>query len=954
MNIPRIPDRQSIGHQLTSGVCGPGLLQVDQTDNKLAEWVQPQLNKSLYKHFRFRLRKISDDFTKLFTKSNGSRLKKKRLYLSELRESDFEDESEIENDGIDDFLDADTIIERNTLLNDQGSLTNSGNNNNTNNNNIQNPQPSTLENNCDERFQKVNWKSFIPPIENVRPKIFKDIRFTDYNSNSNFNNNLTSKILRKRLNSDKTHNYYIPSNIIKDLDENYEIKEIDYTKNRTSKLKVFDLSDGDLIASNMVRTKFVEYDSHKNVIAYITGKSFSKVIFAVISESDSNDKLSFKIDSRFPRKVFDVDTKVKCIKFASISHELMTVKDYVAILTENMLTVIKIDNVQLNRKIGKFECSLWLTLPLSKFSDFPFADISFNPWKDGQCALIDIKGNWFIYDIPIIQSDRLRCNSCEDTTIIPKYKGTIFDPADLLSFKRIVWSSVESRLLLITSSKITEIDIKEKWEREIVEAVSWSEIREFKNMAFNLSILLTSKEVIILYKNPNDGIIRRILSWKHGLNPDDKTYKFSLHYIKFNNATFIFISIYSKIENIIYGHSFLYQGKNIWSIGEDTIVNIPKAFKGIETICDTHQNFNGNFSIDNLRINLILRGIDSQTIYGYLLDVKGTDSTENIEEFYRSKDDGELYDKLHKPHKKISEVALSLLNSITYEPPEGYDKSKDDETLEEYGYSLSKSLNRLLESIKLDSYSELLLSIDKPLGYFENLTEYASLLDQFIQHYKDQKVSFNDLSMLFTILLNEPIHDIDIFHSKILQCWEPVTSSAEHLTREIVKNLVAGFIRYLKPDIYEKMYQSLEESLDDDHKAIFNSWGDENDDYMDEMAKMSASFMSSQSQMFNKDLQPIIPMVSSSQKKKSNKSATSKWKVNKITRSSGLSHNREYSATSFNSSQVSSSLPDNMTPAFSLTQQPPILSQSFITPTASQETYSQKQKKKKKKVGGFN
>lgn len=953
MNIPKIPGRQSIGHQLTSGVCGPGLLQVDQTDNKLAEWIQPQYSDLLYKHFRFRLKRITDDFTRLFTTTNNKRSLKKRPYLSELRESDFEDESDIENDGIDDFLDAETIIERNTLLNHQESSNISENDNNSNN--IQNHQSSDLEYNDHETFKRLDWNSFIPPIENVRPKIFKDIRYTGYNSNNNNNNNLTSKILNKRLNIDKMHNDYIPSNIVKQLDENYEIKELDAIKTKNNKLKVFDLSDGDLIASNMIGTKFAEYNAQKNVIAYVTGKSFSKVVLAVISEYDSDDKLSFKIDSRFPRKVFDVNAKIKCIKFASIQHEKSTMKDYVAILTENMLIVIKITNVHIKGKIGEIECSFWLTLSLTSFSDFPFADITFSPWKDGQCALIDIKGNWFICNIPTIQSDRLRYNSCgEIDNIIPKYKGTIFDPTNLLSFKRITWSSTESRLLLITSSKITEIDIREKWERVIVEAVSWSEIREFKNMAFGLSILLTSKEIIILEKNFNDGTTRRVLSWKHDLNPDDKTYKFSLHYIKFNDATFIFISIYSKVENVIYGHSFLYQGKNIFSIGEDTIVNIPEPFKGIETICDTHQTFNGNFNIENLRINLILRGIGSQTIHEYLLDVKDTNMTKNIEKIYEGKNNIELYDKLLKPHKNVSEVALSLFNSITYEPPEGYDKSKDEETLEKYGFSLSQSLNRLLESRKIDSYSQLLSSLYKPLGYFENLTEYASLLDQFILHYKDQNVSFNDLSMLFSVLLNEPIDDIDIFHSKILQCWEPVTSSAEHLTREIVKDLVINFVRYLKPDLYKNTYQSLEDSLDEDYRSIFNSWGDENNEYMDETTKMSSGFISSQSQIFTKNSQPVIPIVASSQQKKSRRSNVSKWKINKASKLSNLSRNREDYVTSFNGSQISSSLPDNMTPAFSLTQQPPKLSKSFITPTASQETSSQKQKKRKKKVGGFN
>lgn len=48
----------------------------------------------------------------------------------------------------------------------------------------------------------------------------------------------------------------------------------------------------------------------KNVIAYVTGKAFSKIVLVVISEHDSNDKLSFNIDTRLPRKVFDVNAKI--------------------------------------------------------------------------------------------------------------------------------------------------------------------------------------------------------------------------------------------------------------------------------------------------------------------------------------------------------------------------------------------------------------------------------------------------------------------------------------------------------------------------------------------------------------------------------------------------------------------------------------------------------------------
>lgn len=928
MNIPNLPVRQSVGHQLTSGVHGPGLLLVDQTDKKAARWVQPQVDDQKYEQFKFQLKKISDDFTTVYT-SNNNKVGKKRAYISELRESDLEDESGAESADIDEFTDTETVMGA-PNQNQSGSES----------------RETTLEEDDEGKdlFKHINWKTFIPIIEDYRPRIFKDIKPME-------NTLDLERVFNKRLDTEMSHGDYIPQAVVKQTDPAYEIKDIDGIGKKDSPFRIFDLSDGSSIVSNMVKTRYLQYNSQKNIIAYATGEAHSKVVLAVLSTAHSNDKSILNIDSRYPKQVIDVHSKIKCIKFAALSSEMYSLKNYVGVLTDTTLTIIRIEEAGKKNLAWNFKCSHWLTLPLNHFSEFPFADIAFNTYKRGQCALIDIKGNWFVYDIPILQPARFRQIPLGSPIPKASYKGSIYDPTDLFSFKRISWSSKSSRLLLITSPKIVEIDLLEEWQRDIVEALSWSEIREFKNIVFNFSAVLTSKEIIIIDKD-HDGVSKRLISWKHDLHPKDKTYKFSLHYFKFRDATLISVIIYSKINNMLTEHSFLLRGKNIQSFGEDVFLQVPELFSGIDTISDTQQSLDADFNIKDIKINLILKGVDSPQIKNYIISVTNEQIVPNYLASYKGKEDTELFDKLFSPHKRLPSVAKSIFQSISYNSPAGYEDSKDDEVLEKYGYHLSESLNKKIEQNRIIKGSGLLSDLHDSPEYFERLTELSSLLEQFIQHYRGEEVSFNDIKLLFSTLLNEPIDDIDVFHSKLLQCWEPVTSSAEHLTNQLVKDLVLNFVRYFKPTAHDELYHKLESSLDDSYKAVLDSWGVEDDDFM-ENDTIANSLIGSQSQIFTRDSQPTIPTVGSSQRSKTKRSSTGTNLVRKTTRLPTLSQTRDTSMSSFQSSQLAGILPDNMTPAFTL-MQPPLLSQSFSSPRASQETHSQKPKKKKKKVGGFN
>lgn len=928
MIIPDLPVRQSVGHQLTSGVHGPGLLLVDQTDTKPAQWVQPQVNDNRYEHFKFQLKKISDDFTALYT-SNKNKIGKKRAYISELRESDLEDESGAESADIDEFTDTETIVGAD-YQNQSGSEA----------------RETTLEEGIEDKdhSKHINWKSFIPIIEDYRPRIFKDIKPME-------NTLASERMFNKRLHTETSHGDYIPQAVIKKTDPIYEIEEVDGINKKDSPFRIFDLSDGTSIVSNMVKTRYLQYNSQKNIIAYATGETQSKVVLAVLSSTHSNDRSILNIDSRYPKQVTDVHSKIKCIKFASLSPDLYSIKNYVGILTDTTLTIIRIEEVGKRKLAWNFKSSHWLTLPLNHFSEFPFADIAFNTYKRGQCALIDTKGNWFIYDIPILQSARFRHMPLGVPIPTASYKGSIYDPKDLFSYKRISWSSKDSRLLLISSSKIVEVDILEEWQRDIVEALSWSEIREFKNIAFNFSAVLTSKEIIIIDRD-NNSVTKRLISWKHDLNPKDKTYKFSLHYLKFRDATLISVIIYSKINNVLTEHSFLLRGKNIQSIGGDAFLQVPEQFNGIDTISDTQHSVDDNFNIKDIKINLILRGVNSPQIKNYILDVSDEQIVKKNTDLYKGKEDGELFDKLFNPHKKLPYVAKSIFQNISYHSPAGYEASKDDEVLETYGYQLSESLNKRIEEGRIIKGSGLLADLQDSPDYFEKLTELSSLLEQFIQHYKGEEVTFNDIKLLFSTLLNEPINDIDVFHSKLLQCWEPVTSSAEHLTKQLVKDLVLNFVRYFKPNAHGGLYHELEGSLDDSYKAVLDSWGVEDEDSM-ENDTIASSLIGSQSQILSRDSQPTIPTVGSSQRSNSKRHSAGTKPGHKTTRLPTLSQARDTSMSSFQSSQLAGTLPDNMTPAFTL-MQPPLLSQNFSSPRASQDTHSQKPKKKKKKVGGFN
>lgn len=831
--------------------------------------------------------------------------------FAELRDSDFEDESSEDDEYEDYYNDNDT---------EEVSLDNTS-------------QP----------YRFLKWQLLAPRLERLDKELFTKVRWDKLTSNKDIH------VINQRNNVKRNTlvDNFIPKTILQNIDKDFEIRKLDKQKgNRPNNINIFDLSIGDSICSRLFKTQSLESSKRLNAIAYVIGEDRSHVGVSLINEGPG-DKFKFIKGSNFGQNIFDLHSKVKSIKFAAHPYKISPFTEYIAILTGASLHIIKAST---QRCKDVLECHLILTIPLTYFSEFPIADITFNPWNEVQVALIDVKGNWFVYQLPYKKDGRLFELKAHNLSLTMLSKGNIYDPEDVYTFKRISWSSSSERLLLVSSNKVIEVDVDERWQRHVVEAVSWSSIWEYKSIEYGLGILLTSKEVIIIDKENGEGI-KRLISWKHDLESTERNYKFSTHILEFQDIKLLFVSIYSKNDNMIYGHSFLLQGDNYMSVGEDTVINIVDDLSGIDTISDTHQLFDENFDIHNerVKINIFLQGLNDTKIRQYMLEVSNEADMTETNYNYKGKEDTELYLNLVKPANNVADIALFLFQNISYNPPEGYSEDFDDSTLEGYGYLLSKSLNKLIKSDSDENNTQLIDDIGESSEYFSNLNEFSSLLQQFVEYYQEQDISFTDLRSLFSILLNESIDDMDIFNSKLLQCWELITSNAEYLTNEVVKDLVFNYFRYFKRNKYERRDQKCIESLRKPYMDVLSIWGKTDEELMSD----HETGLNSEVDGFGRDSQPIIPMVGSSQKSKTKKRSSTRRNGSKIYRSSQLPQSMNSSVSSIHSSQISSTLPNNMTPAFTLMQRP-LLSQTLSSQQSSQDRHSKKPKKKKRKVGGFN
>lgn len=732
--------------------------------------------------------------------------------------------------------------------------------------------------------------------------------------------------------------------------------------NTKDEIKYLDSSIGDVISMGLIQTSYLSKENIEvNILAYSTGESQSYLslsLFDIESNSENSDNID-RGHKALQTNIVSVNlkSKIKCIKFPVLSQTLGRFSDLVGIITENSFFVLKI--ISINFKTGNIDYTLYNPIHSNKFSDFPLADVAFNPWNMHQFALIDIKGNWAVGSIPNYkQKNSLKISN--------NFKGSIFQPNQLTNLKKIFWSSTDSRIMIMNSNGLTEIDFLENWQMDIAEAITWSEFLDLKKINESWSVLLTSKEIILLSHYYNKEINRE-LSWKHDLIASDRSYRLSLQKLSYSNMTLIVIFIYSRLHNTVYCHGFTINDQIVQSVGNGSLLVLPDIISGVATVSDSERNLDCYLDSDNndISLNLLVKGMDSKTIYNYSIhnDIS-TEGTDNASATGNVQNKIGIHEKFIKQFSGFDDssvmISLKMLEKCKNIVPPDYQVSSDEQTIAKVGYQLSENMNIYLAKRKengdLKVVSQLLFSLTEAnSSYFQDVYEFTSLLDQFFNYYINEDVSFTNVQTVFNILLYQLEHNTDDVYKKLYQCWKETTSQSEVLTTEIIKDVIKASVVFNHPQEEQQRSSEIYSKLSPGYREVFDTWDEPIEELDIENTQMSTN--NNLSQFTQRETQSQIPTIVStqSQAKSSKRKPNSQFSQSQSSIYTRIPKNKQNKAPE--NSQLPNVLPNNMTPAFTLLQTPPFLSSpspsTLSQSQAGSQTRNKKNKKKKRKIGGF-
>lgn len=722
--------------------------------------------------------------------------------------------------------------------------------------------------------------------------------------------------------------------------------------------EVVDPNDAELFSIGGVHTTKdlrLNYD-HQNIICFASGPTNSILNVATLchyleiikmkdQEVKTSKSYSFQLNPERKVTSFDLRSTIKKIKIGTLSPVLNRFSNLLAAITDNGVHFIKIENI--NTSTGEIITSRPDPLPFSALEDFPIADVTFNPWDINEFAVIDTKGNWC--------KGMLSKSNCRKLGLSLTDKGTIFDPEEVSSWKKIEWSGNHNKLFAMDRSKLIELNFQDDSQFELVQAKSWSSLRDFKRVSDDYCILLTSKEIIII--NSRGHVAERVLSWKHDLEPSDTTLKVSVQEVlKFKTEiNLYYIYVFSHLHSQVLVHCFASRGSIIQSLGDSFVMDFGICGKGVNAIgfpvsSSKGNNFSGT-STSNHQIwsSLFVRSSDTLSISKYsVTNVDGTISSPRKNQLETGK--GLL------TYTSQDVVPRGLVKYMTQSLPvlvHSHDITQDFTNFQNYGYKLSERLNKLIESWNDDKrdnhshYPHTLHQISNDLDYFENTDEFSSFLLQFMEYYQGHGFSFNGLEAITNLLVSEQVENWGTFYNKLLQCWDFGSNDEEALAREIMKDIALTTTSFCDfSNLADTNLEALD-CLSKNYREIADLW-DEDFETFDQNLTSESFLINSVSQ--GSQIPPTIRSSQGPSKKVKGQRLRRKTPLHSSqvsSRDSPAFSSSRYSQAS-NASNASNGLPSTMAPAFSL----PISSQPPV-PMLSHSQASQNHKRKKKRVRGF-
>ncbi|SCU87599.1 LAMI_0D06722g1_1 [Lachancea mirantina] len=627
-------------------------------------------------------------------------------------------------------------------------------------------------------------------------------------------------------------------------------------------------------------------------------------------------------------------SRIKRIKFSKLSSGLLRSSDLLGVITESGAHIIKILGISSHHGVAykKFE-----TLNPSSLASFAIADIAFNPWDANEFAVVDVKGNWCIGSI-VRRSARpmgLRLSTSK--------RGTIFDLEELSAWKLIEWSATYNRLLIFDRSKAIEIFLDEDAQLELIQAKTWSTIRDFRRINDELAVLLTSKEIIVM--RLTTLMTERIISWHHRISSEDVTLKVSAKIVTrvFDSSDVLYVFIHSRIKKNILVHAFLLTDQLVQSCGDSFVLTPSAPVRGIDSIdfCESRDVYQNRDLEDAMAFSLFIlwRDSESRGLHKLMLTTQKAEH-----QSYTNCVDEPLTLPLIDDCLTFAPPPDRAIQCMISNVPQGSNPKgavQDFNVFQEYGFSVSAAMNDLIASwdnlkeprsdiLEFSAYS-LLEAAGSP-GEFQSVEEFDSFLTQFTDHYRKHGIWFNDVKSITRLLLQKPLSDWDSLNSELLQCWH-CDDGLDHerlaICREITKKVALTSMGFTQKESAKLVTQQAYDRLSEEHQDMVALWGQNDGDPEIVLEAPVQSVPLSQTSH-------IPPLVKTSQQ------MSNRNQKRPIPSKFGASRFGTFSQHGVES------LPDSITPAFSL---PPASQERAME--SSQSTASQRNRRKKKKVRGF-
>ncbi|KAL3231697.1 RNA polymerase I-specific transcription initiation factor RRN6 [Nakaseomyces bracarensis] len=744
---------------------------------------------------------------------------------------------------------------------------------------------------------------------------------------------------------------YVPTQIMDKLINETRTKD-DFDEEDDTLFTTVDPNCDSLLTIGKVLTKADIRNNldERTLVAYRQPTLRSSLIIASMEKCDikvkdqkgHDEKLEiYKPTHRKYRSLrFNLKSNIKSIKFAKLSEAIGSFSDMIGILTDNAFHVIKLNNF--DSRMREITYTHFEPLTFHEIGDFAIADFDFNPWDSNEVAIIDIKGNWSVVKIPKVMKNSTNMNTLK-LTVKRYHNGSIFDIEELSNWKRIRWSNHFTRLLVMNEARLIELDFKQNWQQEIIQAKTWSKIRDVADLNDRFKLILTSRELIVTATNSlsaekNGTSIRREVSWLHNISQDDATLRCRVQKYHFNKKSIFFVYIFSKRHTVIYLHGFSINDEDsIQSFGVSKLLKVPNISKissiDIETV-ESSDYYHDNSDLNNITTTALVFDEEKNNVYNLCLsnaanymsrDTSFSIAESELKSLVRLPSKG-MQNLMKKVNQKYHEIFLKYNNT----------GNSEEEKLQEFGYELSNKLNEVIERLDSENVAGgvAIESIIAGLPVSEEFDELESFLEQFFEHYGELGIKFSDIGVMMGQILHETIPSIDIFFNKLLQCWSVVElselqSGIEALTKEVVNILIWKYLRYYKNNDIDELVKTNYEKLNTEYQSIVDQWAVTDDELMDGLGDSHA------------DLQSISSLPK--QFSQYQESQSQKPLIRSSERKAGASRMRSSQLTQ--RSSQSTTLPTSMSPAFSLMNSQP--------PSLASLSQSQKGKRKKRRVGGF-